>query len=336
MLSLDSKDKKIIYYLIKNSRDSLGSIGKKIEASKELVSYRIKRLIENKIIHNYSILLNFEKLGYLSVQTHYKFININPKIKAEIIKFLVNNKHTINVNEIEGNYDLQVDFFLGKPQEFEKLLDELRIRYQPYLIFKNLNPCIGTEFYPYSFLLENTQKKELDIKWLWGQELITIDRLDLKILGKLSKNARIQTKKIANELKISVNTVNSRIKKMENKRIIEKYTINIDWSKLGYRWYNLEINLSNYNKKGQIIDFMSQHPNLISRFNFLNLDMDLHFNLLLKNMQQLREIIEDISNNFPNSINDYHFYSTYKIYKYNFMIPEILYYKNPINRGCIS
>ena len=78
---------------------------------------------------------------------------------------------------------------------------------------------------------------------------------------------------------------------------------------------------------------MRENPYLIRRFKLLNLDMDLHFTLLLKNMQHLRAIIENLSTSFPDSINDYHFYSTYKVFKYNFMIPEVLKNKDPLNRG---
>ncbi len=47
-------------------------------------------------------------------------------------------------------------------------------------------------------------------------------------------------------------------------------------------------------------------------------------------MEQLRNIIEGITTNFPDSINDYHFYSTYKVYKFNFMVPKLLKNRNPL------
>ena len=49
-------------------------------------------------------------------------------------------------------------------------------------------------------------------------------------------------------------------------------------------------------------------------------------------MEQLRKIIENVTTKFPHSINDYHFYSTYKIYKHHYMIPKLLKMKNPLNR----
>ena len=43
MIKINAKDKKILFHLIHDSRQSMKSIGKKIGLSKESVNYRIKR-----------------------------------------------------------------------------------------------------------------------------------------------------------------------------------------------------------------------------------------------------------------------------------------------------
>ena len=91
-----------------------------------------------------------------------------------------------------------------------------------------------------------------------------------------------------------------------------------------------QIDLRDYSKKNQIIKFLKKNPNLIRHFKFLIFDVDIHFTFLLNNMQQLREIIESITTKFPDSINDYHFYSAYKVLKHNFMIPRLLNKRNPL------
>lgn len=333
MIKLDLKDRKILFYLIKNSRQSLKTIGRNAGMSKELVHYRIRRLIKNKIINNFSIVINFEKLGYSLMQSYYKFININPTIKEEIIDFFVTNKNTMYVSLIEGTNDVQVDFYLGKPHEFESLLDEIREKYYQYLSFKSSRIPIRAEFYDYTFLLDKTINKTQIINWIWGQNLLCIDDLDFKILLQLAKDSRMSIKNIANNVNSAISTVNYRINQLEKQMIIAQYSVNVNWSKIGYRLFHLQISLRDYSKKNQIINHMRNNPNLIRIFKFLNIDVDLHFTLLLQNMQQLRNIIEDISTRFPNSINDYIFYSTFKVYKYNFMIPELLKIKEPLNRG---
>ncbi len=62
-----------------------------------------------------------------------------------------------------------------------------------------------------------------------------MDRKDRIIIEMLSKNARISYSEIAKKLKISETAVRKRIKKLEEKGIIEGYTVKVNPSKLGYK-----------------------------------------------------------------------------------------------------
>ena len=59
MVIIDKKDKKILYHLDLNSRQSLNSIGKKVGLTKDVVAYRIQRMQKHGIIkmfRTYSLL----------------------------------------------------------------------------------------------------------------------------------------------------------------------------------------------------------------------------------------------------------------------------------------
>lgn len=61
---MDKKDEKILIELIKNSRMSFKQLGKKVGLSREVVTYRVNKLIEEKIITDFHSIINIEKLGY--------------------------------------------------------------------------------------------------------------------------------------------------------------------------------------------------------------------------------------------------------------------------------
>ncbi|MCD6473610.1 MAG: Lrp/AsnC family transcriptional regulator [Thermoplasmata archaeon] len=62
-----------------------------------------------------------------------------------------------------------------------------------------------------------------------------IDEKDALIIEMLSKNARTPYLKIAKILNISETAVRKRIKKLEEKGVIEGYTIKVNPEKLGYK-----------------------------------------------------------------------------------------------------
>ena len=336
MIKIDLKDKKIIFHLLQDSRQSLKTIGKKVGISKELAAYRIKRLFNNKIITNYTIYVNCERLGYVNLYVFYNFAKINPNIKEEIINFFVKSKYTSLVGTIDGIYDLQVDYLVGDPSEYESLMDQIQKKFHKYLKYRFLTVPIKGEDYNYPFLIDETVNITKPWFWSWGNSITSIDELDFKILLKLSEDPSLQTKTIANNLKSTVSVVNYRIKKMIKENIIEKYSINVDWIKLGYRYFHLRISLTDYNKKSLILNYIRKNPYLIRIWNKeIVYSFDIHCTFLLQNMEQLRKLIEDLTLEFPDAIDKCDFYSIYKLHKNFFMVPKLLAKKSPINRGKI-
>ncbi len=62
-----------------------------------------------------------------------------------------------------------------------------------------------------------------------------MDEKDRKIIELLTENARIPFTEIAKKLGVTETTVRKRIEEMESKKIIKKYTIEVNPEKLGYR-----------------------------------------------------------------------------------------------------
>lgn len=61
-----------------------------------------------------------------------------------------------------------------------------------------------------------------------------LDKTDVKILKILLSNSRLSFREIARHLSLSVATVISRIKLMENENIIKGYSVFLDHEKIGY------------------------------------------------------------------------------------------------------
>jgi DNA-binding Lrp family transcriptional regulator len=63
---------------------------------------------------------------------------------------------------------------------------------------------------------------------------MNLDETDVKVLKVLTEDARLSSRQIAKECKISIGTVLSRIKRMEEGGVIKGYTALLDQEKLGY------------------------------------------------------------------------------------------------------
>jgi len=67
-----------------------------------------------------------------------------------------------------------------------------------------------------------------------GRLVICLDETDVEILKALTLDARLSSRQIAKQCGVSISTVLSRIKRMENEGIIRGYAALLDHEKLGY------------------------------------------------------------------------------------------------------
>ena len=63
---------------------------------------------------------------------------------------------------------------------------------------------------------------------------INLDDIDLCIIRELRNNGRLSYRCLSEQFSLSISSVYSRIKKMEECGIIRRYTVDIDYNKLGY------------------------------------------------------------------------------------------------------
>ncbi|KJS87684.1 MAG: transcriptional regulator [Peptococcaceae bacterium BICA1-8] len=80
-----------------------------------------------------------------------------------------------------------------------------------------------------------------------------MDTIDLKIINVLKENSRATTSEISKKVSLSIPAVAERIRKMEEAKIIEKYTIKINREKINYKL--LAFVFVNIDKTENIEDF---------------------------------------------------------------------------------
>ncbi len=82
MFKLDLKDRKLLYELDCNSRQTIQQLAKKIGLSKDAVNYRINKLIRNGIIKSFNAVIDTGKLGFISFRLFLNSI-IYPLLKKK-------------------------------------------------------------------------------------------------------------------------------------------------------------------------------------------------------------------------------------------------------------
>jgi len=316
MAKIDLKDRKILYQLDLDCRQSNTQIGKKVGLKKDVVSYRINKLQKEGIIKNFWTLINTFRLGYNVFRIYINFQYVSSDVKDEIIQYFVSYKNSWVVKSEKSEIDLAVVIWVKDISEFYQFWDKTLDLYEDYFEKHNISIYIQGIVYKKSFLLPD-EKDKFDremFKVSCGGKSVKIDETDYKLLNELAVNARAPQLELAEKLGCSSQSVNYRIKNLVKSGVIGAFRVDIDLSKLDLHNYKVDIYLKDHKLKRPILDYLKNQPYL----EYMNLAIgwaDLEPEFVVKNMDELLKILEELDTKFSGAIKKQAFFITEKIYK---------------------
>jgi DNA-binding Lrp family transcriptional regulator len=253
---MDKIDKKILILLEKNSKLPTKKLAKECRISREVASYRIKKLQEKKIIKKYIAKLNQEIFTSGGANISIKLNWINEKRRNEIEKFFTEQKHINWFAILAGRYDYTLTIFYKDTSDLGNAIDEINSYLGKDLLSNSFSLYLKEYKFQRTPILEsNINNNSYNNKSEKNQEIrfektkinnYKFDNNDIKILRELSINSNQTYIQIANKINLNDETVRQKIKKLEKNNIILGYTIVIDAYKCGYEGYHILINLDNY------------------------------------------------------------------------------------------
>lgn len=314
---LDKKDKKLLYEIDLNSRQSINSLARKIRLSKTATAHRLNQLQEKGIIKQFHTILDVGKLGYISFRLYLKLSNTSPEKEQEIIDFLKNKECVTWIVSIEGDYDIGALILVKNVSEMNLLWKEILKKYSNYIDERLLTIMTKVSYFSRAYLLDSSKNSYEIIFVTEPTKEEYLDERDNKILSLITSNSRIPIIEIASKTKMTSKTVIERIRSLEKRKVIIGYKTVFDLEKLGYEYYKVHFKLNNITKEKEdnFRLFVKTHPNIIYDDEVLGGD-DFEIEVQVQNTGTLRKILEDIKTSFSSILKEYKIMQFYKEHKY--------------------
>lgn len=304
-ISLDKKDKKILFALDFHARASYASLAKEVGLSKQTTEYKIKRFVQHGLITGFYPVINVPKLGYLYCRVMITLQQVNAQKKAEILKFLQLHPQVFWLFTLQGMYDLSLVIWAKSLTVCKHFIAHLEERYGTYIKRHLVTLATDVVHLQHRYLLGREETKEIHIRET--DERMTIDPLDKAILHHLCKNARTSLVALGTALHESPKVISYRIRRLEKEKFIVGYRPLINHHALGYTYYKLFINLNSLRKqeRTKLLAYIKQNPYVIYIVEGIGLPADIDLELMVPSNDHLFQFIDDLKFTFPALVGDY-------------------------------
>ncbi len=319
MIKLDKIDHKILYELDKNCRQSLKQIAKKVGTSRDVVSYRISRLEKLKIIENYYALINYSKLGYILLRVYLRLQNTTLEIEKGIVDYLIKEKKVLTVYSTEGSWDIVMGYLVTNIKEMDYFWEEFQTQYKKYIHQQSLSLMYEFVHFNRKYLVEE-KERDYEEKLIKECPKTELDNADKIILTNIATNARISLLELAKKTGLTSPTVSYKLKQLAKKEVILAYKALIDYNKLGYQYFKIDLFIEDLRQKKQLREFIKRHPNSVYEDRTFG-GSDFEFDVELPSYKEFYKLIEELKTRFPKLIRVYNYYKAKKIYKYVYLPP---------------
>ncbi len=313
---IDKYDRKLLYELDKDASQGLSALSKKLRRSKQFILYRMKKLEAAKIITSYNAIIDMSKLGYFSFRVYLKFQQMTA---AEGEKFVAHVKSSLpqvwTITSMHGKWDYALFLGVKNILEFHNIWDNIMLKYKPKI--KNYNVAVYAPVYNFNrkFFVDIPQEPMVRIYGAGEKE--DVDKLDRKIIEMYSNNVRQSALEIAKKLKVSADTIRTRIKKLENRKIISGYKLGLNLEPLGFVGYRIDLQLLSTARNRELFEFCKMHRD-IYQINQSIGGADFEIEVIVGDLNHLLALIDEIKTTFKDVINDveYFGFSTFHILQY--------------------
>jgi len=315
MTKIDLKDRKILYELDQNCRQSNTQIGKKVGLKRDVVAYRINRMQDEGVIKNFWTAINTFKLGYQVFRIYINFHYLSTKIKKDIIQYFTKHKDVWAVISVKGPIDLSVVVWVKNIYEFYQFWSKTLEIYEDYFEKYTISIYIQAAGYKKSYLLDKFDKFDREMyKTTCDGTSIEIDEIDYKLLNELAINARIPLIDLAKKFNCSSQTINYRIKNLMENDVIQAFRVNIDRPKIGLQLFKVDIFLKEYKQRKNIINHLDD-KGCLECLNVAAGWSDIEPEIVVENMDKLIQLTEEINNKFPNAVRKLDYWIMAEVHK---------------------
>jgi len=146
---LDETDDKMLKALSNNARMPIIELTKKTGLTRDIVTYRLKKLRKENIIVQFRTYLNLRHLGINLYKIIFRTKNFEEQAEKKLKAYISQHKKATQLLKLIGSWDVEIEFETENEDELYKVLNNIRKEFSD--IIRDFDILRITETYKYDY-----------------------------------------------------------------------------------------------------------------------------------------------------------------------------------------
>ncbi len=312
--------KRILWNLDYDARLPLNKLAKKVGISKQNLNYHLNKLVRDKVIRKFTTVIDLHKLGYLTYRLYIRYKDVDGKREKEIIDYFREHGNVIWFVSLVGSWDLEVVFGARNFIHFNNIFKKVREEIGDYFSKYDVSMSVVNYHFKRDYLLDKRRRDFSPSYYGFEPDKVSIDDLDYKILGELSKDCSNNNVSIGEKIGVTYQTIKQRIKKLEEGGVIQNHRILFDIGAAGREYHKILLKLNSPSKgeEKDLYEFCSRRNFVVYIVEVLG-DIQMEIETEVENQGEVNKLLRDLKNEFPSLITDYDILQVTKEHKLDYL-----------------
>ena len=302
---LDLLDRRILYQLDLDCRQSIPALAKKVGAKKDTVRFRLARLLKEKVITRFITEVNTAKFGYIGFKVYFQMQDFGREQEKEFFDYLLSFPQTGWVVRCSGRWDVLLVYWGRSSFEFHRDFEKIFSRFSRHIIHKEVAQNVAWFWYNRKWLV-GEEAHAVGFEHGGPPEKFDLDLLDKRILSLLIEDGRKPVVDIARTAGTGPQNVLNRIRRLKKAGVISRFSIDIDYKRLGLVFCKAFIYLQNISPKRleELYAYCRRQPHVFALVLLLG-PWDLELEFEAHDFEEMMRIMDDLRQKFGDIIRNY-------------------------------
>ena len=262
-LRLDQRERDIISAAQLRRAAPVAKLRKLTGYRDHTIRYALQNCLESGVIRR-GVFVNLFRLGFTQYEIFFSLSSEQKDSREKLLRALIDSEQVSWVGDLGGEYHYAINICVRDVREVADFMEDLAARLGLIFVEKAVAARLSLSFFGNKYLSAK-QNTRGTLAYATTRDRVSIDETDHQILAALIRLNCPSRRDVAREIGLPFSTVDFRIRRLEQSKVIEGYYYRLDPALLGVQSYLLLVSAKGFKaeRRESFLRFCREHLHIV-------------------------------------------------------------------------